>query len=267
MKKRSLVAALAMLMVSAIVLTSSTYAWFATGDTAKVGGLSATVSNTSGSISISTTADGTYSTSIAYEKFKGITGNYTPDQLSPNSFYVDTAAGAVRMTGGAIDQNDAGDLVFTAQDNTDTLAGYIKITVWIKSDIETTVKVTPVVTSGPAFVYTSAYAAADNYVVNAKADALAAGTRSYFPLTSAANGVDVNANSIMDTNDVDENGAVYSALGTAQSATADGSITVSVSNTPTAVSVYLWAEGNDAACYGTFDAAACTADINIEKAA
>ena len=52
MKKRSLVAAIAMLMVSAIVLTSSTYAWFATSSAAAVDKFSATVTNNSGSLTV-----------------------------------------------------------------------------------------------------------------------------------------------------------------------------------------------------------------------
>ena len=55
MKKRSLVAALAMLMVSAIVLTSSTYAWFAASAEANVSAFSATVSNNSGNLTVKAT--------------------------------------------------------------------------------------------------------------------------------------------------------------------------------------------------------------------
>ena len=52
MKKRSLVAALAMLVVSAIVLTSSTYAWFAVSDSAEVTTISAQVTNASGALTL-----------------------------------------------------------------------------------------------------------------------------------------------------------------------------------------------------------------------
>ncbi|MBQ2812726.1 MAG: hypothetical protein IJE63_05680, partial [Clostridia bacterium] len=87
MKKRSLVAALAMLMVSAIVLTSSTYAWFATGKTAKVSNVSATVGNSDGNILVS--ADGeNFNTSISFDDFvaDSTTTNFKPGQFIPVSF-------------------------------------------------------------------------------------------------------------------------------------------------------------------------------------
>jgi hypothetical protein len=52
MKKRSLVAAIAMLVVSAIVLTSSTYAWFSTSSSAAVGSISATITNNTGNLKV-----------------------------------------------------------------------------------------------------------------------------------------------------------------------------------------------------------------------
>ena len=55
MKKRSLVAAIAMLIVSAIVLTSSTYAWFASNSAANVETISANVANNDGSLQIMAT--------------------------------------------------------------------------------------------------------------------------------------------------------------------------------------------------------------------
>lgn len=57
MKKRSLVAAIAMLVVSAIVLTSATYAWFATSNRADVSAISASVANGSSNLSLKATGD------------------------------------------------------------------------------------------------------------------------------------------------------------------------------------------------------------------
>lgn len=58
MKKRSLFAAVAMLIVSALVLTSATYAWFATGGPGQVLDLGGNVANVSAGVFLKTRAQG-----------------------------------------------------------------------------------------------------------------------------------------------------------------------------------------------------------------
>ena len=58
MKKRSLFAAVAMLIVSALVLTSATYAWFATGGPAQIKGLNGNVAQVSAGVFLKTRASG-----------------------------------------------------------------------------------------------------------------------------------------------------------------------------------------------------------------
>jgi hypothetical protein len=55
MKKRSLIASIAMLLVSAIVLSTSTYAWFSAGAAVSVEKITASVQNTDGSLQVSAT--------------------------------------------------------------------------------------------------------------------------------------------------------------------------------------------------------------------
>ena len=65
MKKHSLVAAIAMLVVSAIVLTSATFAWFSMGTTVGVEALTIGVSESSGLlISAQPTAD--FATTVTF---------------------------------------------------------------------------------------------------------------------------------------------------------------------------------------------------------
>ena len=56
MKKRSLFAAVAMLIVSALVLTSATYAWFAVGGDADISAISADVCEAGSGVQLKTTA-------------------------------------------------------------------------------------------------------------------------------------------------------------------------------------------------------------------
>ncbi len=91
MRKSALLSSVAMLIVSAIVLTSATYAWFSASTQANVTGIEATVETSTG-ILIST--DGSsWKTNINFAGF-------TPDNFAPCS----TADGATFVTGGY--QND-----------------------------------------------------------------------------------------------------------------------------------------------------------------
>ena len=84
MKKRSLFAAVAMLIVSAVVLTSATYAWFASGTEVTVSTVSADVSNSDGSIKIS--ADGSnWKTTLANADLQAVASNILPAAFTPVS--------------------------------------------------------------------------------------------------------------------------------------------------------------------------------------
>ncbi len=91
MRKSALLSSVAMLIVSAIVLTSATYAWFSASTKAEVTGIDATVQTSTG-ILISTDGNA-WKTKIDF-------GAYTPANFSPCS----TTTGASFVTGGY--QND-----------------------------------------------------------------------------------------------------------------------------------------------------------------
>ncbi|MBQ6930695.1 MAG: hypothetical protein IJN38_01055 [Clostridia bacterium] len=265
MKKRSLVAALAMLMVSAIVLTSSTYAWFATGTTAKVSNISATVANTAGNIQIS--ANGTdYSTSLDYSDFDGVAGNFRPGNFSPVSFN----PSAKSFIAGSIKQDDVegsatlGKFVFTPTSVSDGSSYYIMLNVYLKSDINCNVSITPNMTGSTYdFIYSALFDAEGNYKVYNKTS-----SRGYTPVVGAVAGVDTNGNAIMDANDTLADGtttAYTTNLGAAVSATADALVVSLTANQPKTVTLYVWAEGNDIACSGAVPEAACGVVLDFAK--
>ncbi len=261
MKKRSLVAALAMLMVSAIVLTSSTYAWFATGTKAQVTGVSATVGNSQGNITISAKENEGFTTSIDYNAFK-IDGNYYPDTFSPVSYNPSTQS----FIAGSIDQaKDSTDLIFkpAASQNNE----YIKMTVYVKATTACTVQCSAIMNTGYGFVYAAihdASAPTTNYkVFNNTA-------KSYQPITSLTEGIDVDANSIMTDKDTKTTGGSYDALGTAVTATTSESVELvftqqdAEAGAVKSVVVYIWAEGNDELCAGNLPSAACATTLNFQ---
>lgn len=272
MKKRSLVAALAMLMVSAIVLTSSTYAWFATGTTAKVSGISATVSNSSGNITIS--ANGTdYATTLDFATdFQGVTGNLTPANFQPVSFNPE----ALTFVAGSIAQGEDsgnvatfGKLVFNPALATGDSDKYIQLKVYVKSSVDCSVTVAADMAGSVyqfiyAAIYDDAEGTADYKVYNTA-------SRTYTPVVSATAGIDVDTDNIMTSKDKLTDGASeYNALGNAVNSV-DGAgenetVTLNLkANTPQTITLYVWAEGNDSLCVGNIASQACAVALNFTK--
>ncbi len=266
MKKRSLVAAIAMLMVSAIVLTSSTYAWFATGTTAKVSGISAQVSNTSGNITIS--ANGTdWSTALEYAAFQGQAGNFTPSDFSPVSFDpINQAfiAGSIAQGEDAGDTNTFGKLVFTPATATNDNTKFIKMKVYVKSSVDCTVNVSADM-SGSTYQFIYGAIFEDDNTTNYQVYNTA--SRTYVPVIQATPGIDADTDGIMESTDTLTDGNAYTGLAS-QAVTTSTSDVVSLSLTadqPKTITVYVWAEGNDALCVGNISAQQCAVALNFTK--
>lgn len=271
MKKRSLVAAIAMLMVSAIVLTSSTYAWFATSNKAQVTGVQASVENADGSILISATGeDGSFATSVNYADFKNLTGNVTPDSFTPVSYNPAGETwirGSIAQGDNADDAATYGKLVFNPQ--TSNGGEYIKIKVYMKATAACTVNVSATMASPYNFIYSCIHddSATGSYKVFANNE------RSYTPVVSATQGIDTDANSIMTADDTNTDGSAYTGLAgapvTAKATGNDLSVTFSAeeatAGTVKTVTVYVWAEGNDPACAGSLKSEVCGVTLNFSK--
>lgn len=267
MKKRSLVAALAMLVVSAIVLTSSTYAWFAAANTASVTGISATTANDAGSIYISATgATGTWGTSLEQTSLSAVTGNSFPAALTPVSFDVTAKkwfnANLAQAEGSAISVLNA------SEATAETLNGkYIKFTVYLYAEVPCTVTVTPTLTSASGYVYGA-------MLNNGTYTMFGAKDNTYTPIGSAGTAADsaIPANGIIDATEAaasTDGLTLGSAVTVGEAATQTISYTFAEGATGEAnkvsFDVFVWAEGQDADCFGLVNTDNITLSLNLAK--
>ena len=153
-KKRAFVSAIAMLIVSAIVLTSSTFAWFSMSKKASVDAMDLTVSSPEGiqisanastwtaSLSIDEIFDTDDTTTSRYDAYEGNTNLY-PADLSPVSscFYdANTTTGAVNFYKTTL--NDSGNASTVSVDQSagnDDNAGLVAFDLFFKVAQQTTV--------------------------------------------------------------------------------------------------------------------------------
>ena len=281
MKKRSLVAALAMLMVSAIVLTSSTYAWFATSTKAQVKGINATIVNAEGSIKISNTTgeDAVWSTTLDVAAFKptGLAddpnaANSIVSALNPVSFDVTNGAfvaggiaqSLVKTTNAEGDTVESNALVYSPSN--ETAGNYMKMNIYVKSETAQTVKVTLNGTLGYDFIFAALEVGGERTVYSTQGDA-------YLPVKNSSQKViDVAPeDSIVTTKDIlvandgtytETNKVGDTVLGNEvtsnklnpQDATQKKYVELNLAaNAPQLVTLYVWAEGNHPACCDTVD--------------
>ena len=180
MKKRSLFAAVAMLIVSAILMTSATYAWFSGTTTVSVPEISATVSGSDGSLLLSGDGGSTWKTTLLEADLTSLskpsTGELTPISVTPDTADLKAMSGS--LTGTA----------FSSGDVTSSFGSYaIKYTYKIKATVDCTVNVTPAFSTEADFGY--CYVAVENGVAAGQDGAYAAtkllGTaanRNYYPI-------------------------------------------------------------------------------------
>lgn len=239
MKKRSLVAALAMLMVSAIVLTSSTYAWFATNNQASLTAFKADVGNAAGSVYISADKSNWKSTLTASD-FTGITNTLTPVSYDKENdhFY-----------GGSFGENQ--NFALTATANTDF---YTAIEIYVYAEVAGTVTITPTLTdiANVPYVYASVKTDAGQQAI------LGTSGDKYFPVVAADK---MNSATATDNNtqngiiDADEAAAGNNcALGAEVAVDYTTPLTINIGagvDNAQKIVVYVWAEGQDSNCVGT----------------
>jgi len=250
MKKRSVLSAVAMLLVSAIVLTSATYAWFASNNAADLTAVSASVANSDGSILVSADGGSTWKTTVAMgdPKTAGGYGDFTASSLLyPN---ITTSSGGELTPVSCTPDSGAatfmsGSLNGTAFSSSPVNAGFVQATILVKSSVATTITVDPNFTTNFNYGYCYFVVEGTGYVYGVGPG------RTYTPIGTSATpvtGVDSNANAIMDTND-----SSYPSLGTAVTTVGSGSTynITAVAGTSYTITIYMWAEGNDIACTGT----------------
>lgn len=264
MKKRSLVAAIAMLIVSAIVLTSSTYAWFASNGAATVGAMNANVANNDGTLQVMATtnaiANSQWKTSLSSADYTGYTTALTPVSMYMNN-------GAPSFYKAAYDG-----VTFTAGSN-GTVSDYLKYGFDVKydnaSENAATVSMVPTWSDSSDFVYALVEVAAGGsttyYLFS---------SGSYVPLTGLTGEVTdtKGAGASIDIIDAADSGYANATMGNTNGTTAGASgtaitFTAAAGDSTTAnVNIYIWAEGQDPQCSGITAAGTGSMSFNISVA-
>lgn len=249
-KKRALLSSVAMLVVSAVVLSSATFAWFVAGDTATVTGISANVkSGSSVQVSATGNADTFTSTLTATElaSLNNTESHFPPDlfavstgpNVSDSSFFTGTLSGDWSFTSSSL--TPAG-LYSTA----------VRFKVWVKSATKGTVTLASSSVSGGinGAVYVAIREGTGTPVIYA-ADST---TQGYSGITSQVIGTDNSTpkNYVMDFADI-STGTIALVTPTTGGISAhelefanDGDVKE--------LTIWMWLEGQDQNCAGTISA-------------
>jgi hypothetical protein len=256
MKKRSLIASIAMLLVSAIVLSTSTYAWFSAGATVSANDITASITQSDGSIEISAD-NATWGSSVTAADLKAVAGNAMYDTTSNTitatkvSNLATLSANPVLSNGNfstfsfvpaSLTSNNGTNTVTSSAAVTLTDGKYVFYKLYVRAgDANTQVTVTPSFSvSGDKTFVIGAVAIGSDVKYYGSSDEI-----SYYPLKASQSVVDSNNDCIITTADTDV--AVGTQIGT-QITTEGGSFTITPGTTGTAISVWIWAEGQEASC-------------------
>lgn len=278
MKKRSLFAAVAMLIVSAIVLTSATYAWFASGSQATISTINAKVTNQDGTLEIASVATGStanwknvltvadFALNTSNVGVPGTSGTVANDAttLTPISF--DIASGISNMVSGSISQDNtnANQYNFSSGSSAPT-TGFVHLTFYVRVTKACTVEITPALSCQKAFVFgavASGTGAGYTYqVVNG------ASSTGYTPVVGQSKtAIDNNTqNGIVDPAE-DTNSDI---LGSPIAPTSTkiqltfGDNETTADNYYKQVDMFVWAEGQEPTCTGSVPTAYATFDVSL----
>ena len=247
-QKRAILAAIAMLVVSAVALSSATFAWFSAGDSVNVADVSATVSNSTGAILISKN-NVDWVTSLTATDLATVGTNLLPASLKPVSV-TPSVSGATVIDGG-IDE-----AVFTATGAASN--GFIKYVVYVKATVDCTATVSPTFAAGAAgtFCYGMVEHAASTLVLNPA-------SRTYYPISNPSLSVTDNN----PANDIVDAAEAPTGLGTQVTSVATGSINLTLAaDVSQLLTVYVWAEGQDSSCRGAIPSTNTSIALLITKA-
>lgn len=294
-KKRAFISAIAMLIVSAIVLTSATYAWFSMAKRVEVESMELNVTSPEGiQISANTSA---FTTKLTVADIKGESStrftayegniNNIPTTVKPSSSNMGTNGSLPAFFDGSI--NDSGRMDISSR--SDVGSGYVAFDLFIKLKTATTVKFgssTVTCESNPELPTAMRIALVRCGTVEEKADASA--IQSKLPGTSSSGKVvyeldaskhteaatTLGATGIMDTKPLKASGSNIATDSTynnivsnteyceglnATLATTASAATINVAAGITRMRVYMWMEGNDVDCAN--DVAGSTINFNL----
>ncbi len=294
-KKRAFISAIAMLIVSAIVLTSATYAWFSMAKRVEVESMELNVTspegiqisaNTSAFTTKLTVADITGESTTRFKAYEGNINNI-PTTVKPSSTNMDTNGFLPPFYDGSI--NDTGTMDISSR--SDVGSGYVAFDLFIKLKTATTVKFgssTVTCESNTDLPTAMRIALVNCGTVDEKAEASA--IQAKLPGVSAAGKVvyeldaskhteaatALGASGIMTTKPLIRAGSniatdatysnivsntTYAGFLGATLATSASAATISVAAGITRMRVYMWMEGNDVDCAN--DVAGSTINFNL----
>ena len=294
-KKRAFISAIALLIVSAIVLTSATNAWFSMAKRVEVESMELNVTSPEGiQISANTSAfttkltadDITGNSTTRFKAYEGHMNNI-PETVKPSSTSFDTNGYLPAFFDGSI--NDSGRM--DINDRADVGSGFVAFDLFVKVKTATTVKFgssTVTCESNPEVPTAMRIGVINCGTVAEKADADAIqgvlpsvdGTKKFIYETDASNhtaaAAALGAKGIMTTralratgtnvatdskyNNIVSNVVYTSELG-ARAVTAAKDATIPVAAGVSRVRVYMWMEGNDVDCAN--DIAGSTINFNL----
>lgn len=137
LRKRTFISAIAMLLVSAIVLTSSTFAWFSMATRVEVESMDLNITspdgvqisaNTSAFTTMLTLADLKGESTERWNAYEGNTNNI-PDNLRPSSSALYVANSLPRFLEGSVDETDA---LILKRVSSDVGSGYVVFDLFVK---------------------------------------------------------------------------------------------------------------------------------------
>ncbi len=275
-----------MLIVSAVVLTSATYAWFASGSKADIDTIGASISNSDGTLLISVDSTN-WGTNLVYTDWfpsgSLLTGNKVPSTNDATSGYpvltpVSFDAPNGTFVGGSLSQiTDSSsanykDFQFTAASAT---SGWIDLKYYVKSTAACNITLTPTFSSDINFIYGAITATVDSTTTtNVVGKSTATG---YVPVVATSGtAMDTNtANGIVDAaedtgNTLLKQGAsntVVPLTGSAKNLTFTYSQAMADAETAVECHIIIWAEGQDASCTGKVTSQNAEMTVALEKTA
>lgn len=290
-KKRAFISAIAMLIVSAIVLTSATYAWFSMAKRVEVESMELNVTSPEGiQISANTSA---FTTKLTVDDIKGESStrftayegniNNIPETVKPSSSAFATSGFLPKFFDGSI--NDQGKMDVYARD--DVGSGFVAFDLFIKVKAATTVKFgssTVTCEANPELPTAMRIALVRCGTVAEKADAAtiksvlpgnAPGLKVIYELDASSHtaaATALGASGVMETKGIQSAGlniatnnpftnTINGAAINATIATAASAAKIDVNAGITRVRVYMWMEGNDVDCAN--DVAGATINFNL----
>lgn len=247
MKKRSLVASIAMLLVSAIVLSTSTYAWFSAGAAVSVGEITATIQETDGSIKVCATNSQTESDwgdTLSTAAIQAVSTYSFPEYISPIS--CQPAATPTFISGSLTSSESNGVVTQSLATGTNVAGKYTKYSFFLKAGAAgTRAQIVP------AFTTTLNYVMGLVVVGDQSAVFSANNTITYNPITNNNTTLtDTDKDGIIST--TEGSSSVGSAVTTGgTSMAAPFQVTFASTTDVKQVDVYIWAEGQQASCTGS----------------